>query len=300
MLSNILKSAIVAAIAVASLNAQSFNAQAEKDRKALVKYFEDKFKDPKKNEATFFPYSTENELTNTLRKGVKHDEFAKGSYAFNKVGLQTYNEMKEMPPYENAIDKGAQIYEASAALKKCFPDVTIGGDYPLFDKKRKEVVTLTQAINECIVADGGKKLNEMAGEMAEIEAFFASKTSEADKKVNIKINSKDAAAAYERGKQYYYSQRGYLKLSCAECHVQGAGQRVRNEYMSPLLGHTTHFPVYRLEWEELGTLEKRFEGCIKDQGQNPPKATSKEMKELIYFSAYMSNGMPVDGPDVRK
>ena len=136
--------------------------------------------------------------------------------------------------------------------------------------------------------------------MAMIEAFFGSKTGEAGKKVNIKIDSKDAAAAYERGKEYYYSQRGYLKLSCAECHVQGAGQRVRNEYMSPLLGHTTHFPVYRLEWQDLGTLEKRFEGCIKDQGQNPPKTSSKEMKELIYFSAYMSNGMPVDGPDVRK
>ncbi len=54
MLSNILKSAVVAAIAVASLNAQSFNAQAEKDRKALVKYFEDKFKDPKKMKLHFF------------------------------------------------------------------------------------------------------------------------------------------------------------------------------------------------------------------------------------------------------
>ena len=300
MFSNILKSAVIAAIAVASLNAAQFNAQAEKDRKALVKYFEDKFKDPKKNEATFFPYSTDNELTNTIKKGVKFEEFAKGNYAFNKVGLQTYNEMKEMPPYENAIDKGKEIYQSSEALKKCFPDVKIAGDYPLFDQKRKDVVTLTQAINECIVDGGGKKLNENEGDMASIEAYFASQTAEAGKKVNIKIDSKEAAAAYERGKEYYYSQRGYLKLSCAECHVQVAGQRVRNEYMSPLLGHTTHWPVYRLEWQDLGTMEKRFEGCVKDQGQVPPKATSKEMKELIFFSAYMSNGLPIDGPDVRK
>jgi sulfur-oxidizing protein SoxA len=41
-------------------------------------------------------------------------------------------------------------------------------------------------------------------------------------------------------------------------------------------------------------------GCIKDQGQIPPKNTSKEMKELLYFMAYMSNEMPVDGPDFRK
>lgn len=41
-------------------------------------------------------------------------------------------------------------------------------------------------------------------------------------------------------------------------------------------------------------------GCIKDQGQVPPKTDSKEMKELLYFMAYMSNEMNVDGPDVRK
>ena len=116
----------------------------------------------------------------------------------------------------------------------------------------------------------------------------------------------DAEAAYERGKEAYYTQRGYLKLSCATCHVQGTGQRVRNESMSQLLGHTTHFPVFRLKWGKdkvangLGTLERRMTGCNKDQGENPHKAGSKWMKELLYFMAYMSNGMNVDGPDVRK
>ena len=74
-----------------------------------------------------------------------------------------------------------------------------------------------------------------------------------------------------------------------------------------MLGQTSHFPVYRLKWgakdsnnDGLGTLERRMAGCIKDQGQVPPGTESKEMKELLYFMAYMSNGMPVDGPDIRK
>lgn len=41
-------------------------------------------------------------------------------------------------------------------------------------------------------------------------------------------------------------------------------------------------------------------GCIKDEGQVPPKNTSKEMRDLLYFMAYMSNGMKIDGPDFRK
>ena len=172
--------------------------------------------------------------------------------------------------------------------------------YPKFDTNKNEVITLTQAINDCIVANGGKKWNEKKGKIADLEAYFAAKATEEGKVINIKIPNKEAAAAYERGKKYFYSQRGYLKLSCANCHVQGAGKRVRREYLSQLLGHMTHFPVYRLKWNGLGTIERRLTGCIKDTGQQPPKPTSQAMKELIYFMSYMSNGMKYDGPDVRK
>ena len=306
MLLKIAKTTALVALAACTLNASNFNAQAEKDRLALVKYMEDKFEDPEKNKNTFFPYSTDSELKDNIAKGLKHNDFAIGNYAFSKQGRFSYDEIKEMPPYEELVEQGEEIYNGNAALKACFPDVTIGGDYPYFDEKKKEVVTLTSAINSCITAAGGKKLNEKKGKMAIIQAYISYATMEAEKKVNIKIDSADAEAAYERGKEAYYTQRGYLKLSCATCHVQGAGQRVRNESMSQLLGHTTHFPVFRLKWGKdkvangLGTLERRMTGCNKDQGENPHKAGSKWMKELLYFMAYMSNGMNVDGPDVRK
>jgi len=311
MLLKIAKTTALIALAACTLHAGEFNTQAEKDRKALIKYFEDKFADPYKNAATFFPYSTDEELQNNVISGIKHEEFRLGNYAFSKNGRVSYDEISEMPPYEDFIDSGEELYNKKFAngnsFAICFPDPTIGGDYPMFDENRKEVVSLTQALNECLTANGEKKWNEKKGKLAHVQAYIAFQTREAEKKVNIKIESADAAAAYERGKKYYYSQRGYLKLSCATCHVQGAAQRVRNESLSQLLGHTTHFPVYRLKWgakdknsDGLGTLERRMQGCIKDQGQNPPKPSSKEMKELLYFMAYMSNEMPVDGPDIRK
>ena len=306
MLLNIVKATALLALTTSAINAADFNAQAEKDRLALIKYTEAKFADPEKDKYTFFPYSTDAELKNNIVKGIKHKEFGIGNYAFSKQGKFSYDEINEMPPYEDLVDMGQEIYDGSAALKACFPDVTVGGDYPYFDESKKEVVTLTSAINACVTAAGDKKWGEKKGKMAHLQAYFANATREAEKEVNIKIDSAEAAAAYERGKEYYYTQRGYLKLSCATCHVQGAGQRVRNESMSQLLGHTTHFPVFRLKWGKdkvengLGTLERRMTGCNKDQGENPHKAGSKWMKELLYFMAYMSNGMNVDGPDIRK
>jgi len=285
------------------LNASDFDAQAKKDGKALQEYFEKKFAD-RKNANIYFPYSTKKELDENFKWGIKGYDFRLGSYAFNKSGKAQYDEINEMPPYEDNIDAGKELYENTKfkngkSFKSCFPNPAIAGDYPKF-VKGYGVQTLTVAINECLKANGEKPWNMKKGKMANLQAYFAAVSKEKGKKVNIVIDSKEAQEAYERGKKEYYSQRGYLKLSCASCHVQGAGQRVRNEYMSPLLGQVTHFPVYRLKWEDLGTLERRLEGCNKDQGENPHKPGSKWMNELAYFMAYMSNGMPVDGPDIRK
>ncbi len=300
MKKSIVRASVLMLVGSVFLVAGGYNAQAEKDRKALVQYMEKKFSDPAKNKAMFFPYATDEDINKHLKKGVKFEEFRLGSYAIDKGGRDQYEEIKEMPPYEDNIDAGEELYKKYAFFKKCFPDPAIAGEYPKFDDKSGKVVTLTRAINQCLVANGEKPWKMTKGKIADLEAYFAAKSAEAGKKVNIQINSKAAADAYERGKKEYYSQRGYLKLSCANCHVQGSGNRVRREYLSPLLGHTTHFPVYRLKWQGLGTLERRIKGCEKNQGENPHKPSSDWTAEMLYFMSYMSNGLPVDGPDVRR
>ena len=304
MLSRFVKSTALIALTVCSLHAADFNAGAEKDRIAAIKYFEAKFADPEKNKDKFFPYSTEDELKNDYAKNLKHNDFAIGAYSFSKDAKSQYEAIKEMPPYDAGIEKGEELYNKKFAngksLATCFPDTKVAGNYPYFDEKKKELVSLTSAVNDCLRANGEAEWNTQKGDMANFQAYLASTSTEAGKKVDIKIASAESKKAYENGKEYYYSQKGYLKLSCAECHVQGAGVRVRNEKLSPLTGQTTHFPVFRLKWEELGTIERRISGCIVDQGQVPPKDESTQMKELLYFLAYMSNGMAVDGLDVRK
>jgi sulfur-oxidizing protein SoxA len=304
MLLKIAKISALVALTTCTLNAANFNAEAEKDRVALIKYFEAKFEDPLKNRNVFFPYSTDDELKNSIAKGLKHKDFAKGNYAFNIDGRAQYEEIKEMPPYEDAIDAGEELYGKKFANGKsfasCFKEPSDAANYPYFDEKRKEVVSLTVAINECLTTNGEKAWKTSKGKMATLQGYMANVATENEKVIAVKISSKEAADAYKRGKEYYYSQRGYLKLSCASCHVQGAGQRVRNEKLSQLLGQTTHFPVHRLKWDGLGTLERRMAGCIKDEGQVPPKSNSAQMRELLYFMAYMSNGMKIDGPDIRK
>jgi sulfur-oxidizing protein SoxA len=305
MLKKVVKSSVFLALAVSSINAATFNEQAEKDRKALVQYFETKFQDAEANKDRFFPYSTDEELKG-FAKGVKHNDFALGSYAYNKSAKQQYLELEFQGGFvqEELVAKGEKVFNKKFAngksIASCFPDPTVVNTYPKFDTEKKEVVSLTNAVNNCVRENGEKELDTKKGDMANVQAYMAFKATEAGKVVDITIPTKEAAEAYERGKKEYYSQRGYINVSCASCHVQGTGKRVRNEYMSPLLGATTHFPVFRMKWDSLGTMERRMSGCTVDQGQKPAKDESKWMKELLYFMAYMSNGMKIDGPDLRK
>jgi len=113
-------------------------------------------------------------------------------------------------------------------------------------------------------------------------------------------NDPRAMAAYEQGKQYYYTKRGQLNFSCADCHVKNAGMMIRADMLSPALGHPTHFPVYRSKWGDMGTLHRRFDGCNKQVRAEPLPAQGEDYRNLEYFLTYMSNGMETNGPGARK
>jgi sulfur-oxidizing protein SoxA len=120
-------------------------------------------------------------------------------------------------------------------------------------------------------------------------------------KTNVVVPGDEGAmAAYTRGKNHFYAKRGQLNMSCADCHQWNAGNRIRADLLSPALGHTTHFPVYRSKWGGLGTMHRRYGGCNKQVRAKPFKPQSDEYQALEYFHTYMSNGLVMNGPGARK
>ncbi|MBI3873937.1 MAG: hypothetical protein HY307_02860 [Arcobacter sp.] len=177
MLLKIAKSSVILGLAFSSLSASAFNEQAEKDRKAVIQYFETKFEDAEKNRDKFFPYSTDDEIKNVFEKGVKHQSFGIGSYSYNKRSKAQYLTFKDgIMPYEESIEKGEKLYNKAFAngksLATCFPDPVVGHLYPKFDVEKKEVVSITNAINNCVRANGEKEWNTKDGDMAKVEAFY--------------------------------------------------------------------------------------------------------------------------------
>ena len=230
---------------------------------------------------------------------------ADGLYAFDEGAREQWLEMEDFPPYEIAIDDGEVLFDAPFENGKgyadCFENGGIGvrQNFPYFDSAAGEVITIEYAINTCRTNNGEQALAWMSGELAAISAYMAY-TSRGNK-INMVIpDDPRALAAYESGKEYYYTRRGQLEFACENCHMQSAGNLLRADVLSTMLGQATHWPVYRSKWGEIGTLHKRFRECNVQVRAKPLEAQSLQYRELEFFLTYMSNEMELNGPASRR
>jgi sulfur-oxidizing protein SoxA len=239
-------------------------------------------------------------------------DFINGVYSIDPASREQWEAFEEFPSYEIYVDKGEELFNKKFANGKgfadCFPNYKKGirQNYPYFDTKSGEVVTLEGAINKCLTDNGEKPYKTKTGNIAYVSAYLAYLSR--GNKLNIKVpNDSKAMAAYNRGKKHFYAKRGQLNISCADCHYHYAGSKIRADILSPALGHPTGFPVYRNKWagddakgDGMGTLHRRYGGCNKQVRAKPFEAQSDEYKALEYFHTYMSNGLEVNGPSQRK
>ena len=232
------------------------------------------------------------------------DEYINGIYAYNKDAREQWEEIEEFPPYEIALEKGSELWEKKFKNGKSFTDC-FGEDisktrskYPYHDEEKDTIVTLEGEINKCLTDNGEKPFKWKKGNIAAVSAHIA--YAGRGGKVVVEPKTEKALAWYNKGKNFFYAKRGQLNLSCADCHVYSADKWVRGDNLSPAIGHTSHFPVFRSKWNEMGTLHRRYGGCNKNIRAKPFKAQGDEYKALEYFEAAMSNGLELNGPGARK
>ena len=242
---------------------------------------------------------------------VKFVSFADGIYALDPDRRQAWESIMEFPPYEPLIDQGEELFhkpfkKTGKTYADCFKNggVGIAQNYPYWDKKHQRVSTLEGELIAC-AKKNGEKLKPKAGKITLLSAYMHN-TSRGKKTHVVVPNDPGALAAYNKGKQFFFARRGQLNFSCAHCHVAASGQHIGGNILSPALGHTTGFPVFRLKWDiksagkkSLGTIHRRYGGCNKQVRAKPLKAQGEQYRDLEYFHTYMSNGLPLNGPSVR-
>jgi L-cysteine S-thiosulfotransferase len=235
---------------------------------------------------------------------VKFEDFVNGPYSMNEDMRKQWEEKEQFPPYEFALEAGKEMFSTPFKNGKtyadCFPNGGIGirQSYPTFDEKEGKVVTLELALNKCREANGEAPYSYLKDEMASLTAYMA--YTSRGKPFDIKVpNDPRALDAFEKGKEYFYTRRGQLNFSCASCHVQNPGERIRAEILAPALGILNAMPIYRSEWSGMGTISRRFTSCNSQIRGVPLEPQSDEYRDLEYYLSYVSNGLPISGPGAR-
>jgi sulfur-oxidizing protein SoxA len=270
--------AIIVATAQPLLADDAVNPQA--DFKAFRKYFTERF------------------------SKVPLNDFVNGPYSMDAGLRKQWLAIDAFPPYEFAVEKGkamfAKPFKNGKTFADCFPNkgIAIRQNYPMFDPKSGQVVTLEVAVNLCLEANGEKPLDYTKDDMAAVTAYMA--FTSRGKPFDIKIpEDPRALAAYKKGEQYFYTRRGQLNFSCASCHVQSPGERIRTEVLAPALGITAALPIYRSAWGGMGTTTRRLRTCNAQVRGEPLPGGDELYRDVEYYLSYMANGLPISGPGAR-
>jgi L-cysteine S-thiosulfotransferase len=105
-------------------------------------------------------------------------------------------------------------------------------------------------------------------------------------------------ARLKSGEGIYQTRMGRMNLACMHCHDQKVGAQMRADTISQ--GHPTGFPIYRMSWQTVGSIDRRLRACYSGVQATVPAAGSPELRDLELFLKVRANGMPLDGPSIRR
>lgn len=203
------------------------------------------------------------------------------------------------------VADGETLWERAAGVdnkscRACHGDARttmrgVAAAYPAFDASLKRPITLAQRIDRCRTQQ--QQAAAWPPESAErlaIEAYVGLQSR------GLPIAPRDEAPlapARKRGEQLYRQRIGQLDLACADCHEQHAGKRLGGSVIPQ--GHPTGYPIYRLEWQALGSLERRLRNCYHGVRAEAPPFGERDLVDLAVYLAARAAGMPIETPAVR-
>jgi len=155
--------------------------------------------------------------------------------------------------------------------------------------------TLEGQINQCRVgAQSSPALPYESKDLLALTAFIAYQS----KGMPIAVTENATNAAFlKKGRQTFNERMGQLNLSCAQCHEDRAGLKLGGSLIPQ--GHPNAYPIYRLEWQTLGSVQRRLRNCMSGVRAKQFEYGSPEMAQLELFLIWRARGLPLESPGVR-
>jgi sulfur-oxidizing protein SoxA len=171
----------------------------------------------------------------------------------------------------------------------------VSARYPAFSPANGRPIDIEQRINLCRAEQ--QKAAPLAPESRDLLALtaFVGKQSRG---LPVAVAEDDKTRPFiEAGRKLYATRQGQLNLSCQNCHDDNWGQKLAGV---PLVqGHPNGYPLYRLEWQSVGSLQRRLRNCMIGMRAEIYPYGSDEYVDLELFLMWRARGMKVETPAVR-
>ncbi len=225
--------------------------------------------------------------------------------SFMRADTQAMQRDDQLNPAMLWVQDGAALWQQAAgqsqkACVACHAAAAssmrgVAARYPAFDALLKRPVDLGQRINQCRVRHlQAAPFPPESQELLSLESYVALQS----RGMPIAPPADARLAPFvARGQQAFERRIGQIDLSCAQCHDANAGQRLAGSVIPQ--GHATGYPIYRLEWQGMGSLQRRLRNCISGVRAEPPPFNAPELVELALYLAERARGMPLETPAVR-
>ena len=171
----------------------------------------------------------------------------------------------------------------------------VAARYPAFDAAARRPVNLEQRINICRTER--QKAAPLAFESRDLLALTAY-VARQSRGLPIKIAIDERTRPFlDAGREAFHRRQGQLNLACAQCHDDNWGKRLAGSVIPQ--AHPTGYPLYRLEWQGLGSLERRLRNCLTGIRAQAPDFGAAEFVDLELFLMWRAREMKIETPAVR-
>ena len=172
----------------------------------------------------------------------------------------------------------------------------VAASYPKHSGELGGVVNLEQRINACVTRH--EKRPALAWESEPLLALTAYVARQSQGMPISVIATEAAAPVLARGRELYFERQGQLNLACNQCHDANWGRTLLAEKISQ--GHPADWPAYRLEWQMLGSLQRRLRACYFGVRAELPAFGSPDLVALELYLATRAAGLILAAPGVRR
>jgi L-cysteine S-thiosulfotransferase len=193
-----------------------------------------------------------------------------------------------------------KVGTAGKACADCHGDARasmkgVAARYPAYDKPLGRPVNLEQRINLCRARH--QEADPLPYEKHDLLALTAFIAGQSRGMPIAPDPSPELQPFVAKGRDFFMHRQGQLNLGCTNCHDDNWDKHLAGSPVTQAL--PTGYPIYRLEWQSLGSLQRRLRNCINGMRTQNFDFGAPELVELELYLTSRARGMPMETPAVR-